>query len=304
MRRRASVLAPADGLVRIVSTAPVLGETVIVDHGIGVVTLFAHLDIALVAPGDTVKRGTVLGWAGSSGLSEGVSLHYGAFVHGVAVDPRSLRRQPRWMKNRSRPEAEAVSHYKAPHRQEDPPKVAAATPAPTPTPRGGSDRTTRPEGTPRYDDLPPLIEPEPTPPPNPLPDMLYEPIRASEVRGPLDPEASHKALLSRALAERLRQMFAIRRGITPPRISLGPGRLHQRSRDIEVEFPGSSLQPFRSAVEAAILFVGQVAPSSLGGARITLTHVPTGTRVPLQIEDAKAFYQSGQSPPSRRFAKP
>jgi peptidoglycan hydrolase-like protein with peptidoglycan-binding domain len=69
------------------------GFTVVVAHGNGVRTFYAHLSTALVAVGSAVGRDTVVGLAGSTGRSTGSHLHFEVRVRGLAVDPLpALRR--------------------------------------------------------------------------------------------------------------------------------------------------------------------------------------------------------------------
>lgn len=63
------------------------GYTVMVDHGYGFVTMYAHMADTDVNVGDEVTRGQRIGWVGSSGLSTGPHLHYEVHVWGVPVDP-------------------------------------------------------------------------------------------------------------------------------------------------------------------------------------------------------------------------
>ena len=66
------------------------GKTVVVDHGWGVSTIYAHLDRIDVREGQTVERGQVLGTVGSTGRATGPHLHFGAFIRGAKVDPLQL----------------------------------------------------------------------------------------------------------------------------------------------------------------------------------------------------------------------
>jgi murein DD-endopeptidase MepM/ murein hydrolase activator NlpD len=66
------------------------GKTVVVDHGWGVSTIYAHLDRIDVREGQDVKRGQVLGTVGSTGRSTGPHLHFGAFIRGSKIDPLQL----------------------------------------------------------------------------------------------------------------------------------------------------------------------------------------------------------------------
>jgi murein DD-endopeptidase MepM/ murein hydrolase activator NlpD len=65
-----------------------LGNHVIVDHGSGVTSVYAHLASISVQTGQQVALGTVLGLEGSTGASTGTHLHFEIRVHGQAADPR------------------------------------------------------------------------------------------------------------------------------------------------------------------------------------------------------------------------
>ena len=66
------------------------GNTVIVDHGLGIYTLYAHLSRIDVAKDATVERAQVIGLAGATGRVTGPHLHWGARVQNTRVDPFSL----------------------------------------------------------------------------------------------------------------------------------------------------------------------------------------------------------------------
>ena len=66
------------------------GRLVAVDHGLGVYTLYFHLETVAVAPGDYVERGQTLGTVGATGRATGPHLHFGAQVGGARVDPAAL----------------------------------------------------------------------------------------------------------------------------------------------------------------------------------------------------------------------
>lgn len=66
------------------------GETVVVDHGDGLTTRYAHLSARHVQVGDAVTAGQVVGLAGATGRATGPHLHLEVREHGVAVDPMSL----------------------------------------------------------------------------------------------------------------------------------------------------------------------------------------------------------------------
>jgi murein DD-endopeptidase MepM/ murein hydrolase activator NlpD len=63
------------------------GRAVMIDHGYGFVTMYAHLTSSSVEVGDTVERGQVIGRLGSTGLSTGPHVHYEVHLNGTPVDP-------------------------------------------------------------------------------------------------------------------------------------------------------------------------------------------------------------------------
>ena len=85
------VVAPAAGKVRLVGKEEegfrVHGNIIGIDHGQGVLSIFMHLKDINVKEGDMVKPGQAIGTVGSTGASTGPHLHWGLYVHGVAVDP-------------------------------------------------------------------------------------------------------------------------------------------------------------------------------------------------------------------------
>jgi murein DD-endopeptidase MepM/ murein hydrolase activator NlpD len=66
------------------------GNTVILDHGLGVYSLYAHLSQIDVKPGDMLSSGQLLGLAGATGRVTGPHLHWGMRVQGARVDPFTL----------------------------------------------------------------------------------------------------------------------------------------------------------------------------------------------------------------------
>jgi murein DD-endopeptidase MepM/ murein hydrolase activator NlpD len=83
----APVHATADGLVTIADTHMGYGRLVVVDHGFGITTFYAHLSAYAVAAGTHVRRGEVIGYAGISGRSTGPHVHYEVRVNNAPVNP-------------------------------------------------------------------------------------------------------------------------------------------------------------------------------------------------------------------------
>ncbi len=85
--RRYPVTAANHGTVSFAGALGIYGNTVIIDHGFGVCSLYSHLSSIAVASGDAVRKGTRIGRTGETGLALGDHLHYGVYVQGVAVLP-------------------------------------------------------------------------------------------------------------------------------------------------------------------------------------------------------------------------
>ncbi|MDB5038323.1 MAG: hypothetical protein JWQ35_1851 [Bacteriovoracaceae bacterium] len=89
-RTGAPVVAPADGIVTFAGSYGSFGNAVMIFHGYGISTLYAHTDEIEVQVGHRVKRGDIIAKVGSSGRSTGAHLHYEVIVHGVHVDPKKF----------------------------------------------------------------------------------------------------------------------------------------------------------------------------------------------------------------------
>lgn len=81
------VTAPAHGTVVLARDLYYTGGTVILDHGLGVFSIFAHLSKTSVVPGDAVARGATVGLVGATGRVTGAHLHWTLRVAGTRVDP-------------------------------------------------------------------------------------------------------------------------------------------------------------------------------------------------------------------------
>lgn len=80
------ILAAADGIVLLAEPQYYSGNVVYLDHGQGVVTLYAHLSAFRVTVGQRVKKGETIGLVGATGRVTGPHLHFGMLVQGVSVD--------------------------------------------------------------------------------------------------------------------------------------------------------------------------------------------------------------------------
>jgi murein DD-endopeptidase MepM/ murein hydrolase activator NlpD len=97
--KQAPVLASNAGVVVFADFLGIYGNCVIVDHGLGVQSLYAHLSSIGVKPGDAVTKGQELGRTGATGLAGGDHLHFTMLVQGVPVNPVEWW-DPHWMEDR------------------------------------------------------------------------------------------------------------------------------------------------------------------------------------------------------------
>jgi hypothetical protein len=81
------VPAANNGKVAFCGNIGIYGQTVIIDHGVGLLSIYAHLSHIRVAEGDWVTTGQPIGSTGTTGLAGGDHLHFGMLLHNTLVDP-------------------------------------------------------------------------------------------------------------------------------------------------------------------------------------------------------------------------
>ena len=87
-RKKTPVFATANGVVTFAGKKGYLGNIIVIDHGFGMVTRYAHLYKALKKRGDKVKRGDKIALVGGSGRTTGPHLHYEVHLNGLPVNPQ------------------------------------------------------------------------------------------------------------------------------------------------------------------------------------------------------------------------
>ncbi|MFZ5656000.1 MAG: peptidoglycan DD-metalloendopeptidase family protein [Pseudomonadota bacterium] len=89
------IMAAGDARVKFVGWKGGYGRAVMLDHGRGYTTLYAHMSrFGSVRPGQRIAQGTVIGYVGSSGMSTGPHLHYEFQINGVHRNPLSVTMPP------------------------------------------------------------------------------------------------------------------------------------------------------------------------------------------------------------------
>lgn len=88
------IAATGNGVVTLAGPNGGYGNTVTINHNYGYETLYAHMSEVKVSVGETVKRGQIIGYIGSTGRSSGPHLHYSLYKNDQAIDPRTLLKLP------------------------------------------------------------------------------------------------------------------------------------------------------------------------------------------------------------------
>ena len=93
------IQAANDGVVVYAGFMGIYGNAVILDHGCGLQTLYGHMSSIDAKPGETVKRGQVIGRSGETGLAGGDHLHFTVLIDGIPVNPTEWW-DPHWIHDR------------------------------------------------------------------------------------------------------------------------------------------------------------------------------------------------------------
>ena len=92
--RGTPVRATADGTVGSAGYSGNYGNQVLVDHGFGIGTRFGHLSKVVVHPGQSVRRGEIIGYVGATGRATSAHLHYEILLNGQPINPLRLLARP------------------------------------------------------------------------------------------------------------------------------------------------------------------------------------------------------------------
>ncbi|MBI5664328.1 MAG: M23 family metallopeptidase [Nitrospirae bacterium] len=84
---KAPVEASNTGIVKYAGDLSIYGNTVIIDHGLGFMSIYGHLSAIMVNEGQKVSKGEIIAKSGATGLAGGDHLHFGLLMHGYEVSP-------------------------------------------------------------------------------------------------------------------------------------------------------------------------------------------------------------------------
>ena len=86
------IKAPAPGIVILAGSHFFAGNSVYIDHGQGLISMYFHLSNLKVKAGDMINQGDLLGLSGATGRVTGPHLHYGIYISGARIDPVDFHR--------------------------------------------------------------------------------------------------------------------------------------------------------------------------------------------------------------------
>lgn len=88
-----NIYAAGDGVVLFVGTRPMSGNVVIITHGYGFTTVYAHCNSFAVEEGQKIKKGDLIAYMGNTGYSTGPHLHFEIRYNGTPIDPLTILNQ-------------------------------------------------------------------------------------------------------------------------------------------------------------------------------------------------------------------
>ena len=116
--------AANSGVVAFVGDLGIYGNTVIIDHGLGLFTLYSHLSAIDVKVGDLIKQQQPIGKTGETGLAVGDHLHFGVYLNGVPVLPVEWWDQ-KWINDNVQPKLDGSSGESIEQAKGTPPRKVA-----------------------------------------------------------------------------------------------------------------------------------------------------------------------------------
>ena len=116
------VEAANNGIVTFVGDLGIYGNAVIIDHGLGLSTLYGHLSSIDVKEGEPIKKAQIIGKTGETGLAVGDHLHFGVYLQGVPVLPLEWWDE-KWLRDNIYPKLESSGSEPLVEAQADSPKV-------------------------------------------------------------------------------------------------------------------------------------------------------------------------------------
>lgn len=117
--------AANSGVVAFVGDLGIYGNTVIIDHGLGLFTLYSHLSSVDAKVGEQIKQKQIIGKTGETGLAAGDHLHFGVYLHGVPILPVEWWDQ-KWINDNIQPKLEGSAGEVAAESKESKPSSKQA----------------------------------------------------------------------------------------------------------------------------------------------------------------------------------